>query len=305
MKQISNARWQRWLVAWHFVLLALWMAWAWRLSPWLAAAGWLLVPLASRLCMLPQFLVMARVRRQAGEAPPGAAALARAWWAEAAWAARVFGWWQPFRAQAVPDWLPAPGTPGSGARGVVLVHGFLCNRGFWQPWQRLLRARGHPHVVMTLEPAFGSIDGYAAAIDAAVRCMAEATGQPPLVLAHSMGGLAVRAWLRAMPDAQARVHRVVTIGTPHRGTWAARHAQGPSGMQMRLDSPWLCQLAQDEPPARRRLFVCWRSGCDNVVYPDTAARLEGAEEHRLEAPAHVELAFDKRVVQHTLGLLEL
>ncbi len=306
MEQGSNARWQRWAVLVQVGLAGLWAAALWRVSPLWALAGVSLVVLGWGLALLPQFVLMARVRTRCGEPHPGVLVLLRAWCTEWLWAVRVFGWWQPFRSQALQDWLPeapAPGAPPA-PRGVVLVHGFLCNRGFWTPWLRRLRARGHAHVALDLEPPFASIDAYAPALDAAVRRVHAATGRAPLVLAHSMGGLVVRAWLRAMPDAQARVHRVVTIGTPHHGTWAARRAIGANGAQMRLNAPWLQRLAGDEPPARRALFVCWRSDCDNAVYPDDAARLAGAQEHAVAGLPHVALAFDARVVRATLALLD-
>ena len=72
-------------------------------------------------------------------------------------------------------------------------------------------------MAVNLEPVFGSIDGYAPQIDAAVQQLTETTGLPPLLVCHSMGGLAARAWLKRM-NAESRVHHVVTIGTPHRGT---------------------------------------------------------------------------------------
>lgn len=43
-------------------------------------------------------------------------------------------------------------------RGVVLVHGFMCNRGLWLPWFIPLQARGHAYVAVNLEPVMGSID---------------------------------------------------------------------------------------------------------------------------------------------------
>lgn len=301
---MENACWQRWLVAAHALLLALWLALLWRTSPALALAGLVLVPLASRLLMLPQFLLMAAVRERAGEPRLPAAVLLRAWWAEARWAARVFGWWQPFRHRALPDWLPPASAGAPAARGVVLVHGYLCNRGFWRPWQRLLRARGHAHVALTLEPAFGSIDDYVAAIDTAVRQVEQATGRPPLLVGHSMGGLAIRAWLRATPGAAARVHRVATLGTPHQGTWAAAHARTTNGRQMVLHGPWVEALAAAEPPGLRALFVCWHSEADNVVYPQAAVALAGAQHRAVPGAGHVELAFHPQVLRECLALLD-
>ena len=103
---MTNARWQRWLVAWHGVLVLVWLQGFWQRSVPLALAGLVAVPLLSRLTMLPQFLLMAWVCRHDAAPRLGAARLLRAWWAESRWAALVFGWWQPFRMHAVPDWLP-------------------------------------------------------------------------------------------------------------------------------------------------------------------------------------------------------
>lgn len=300
---MTNARWQRWLVAWHWLLIATWVFFFGQRSAPLALAGLVLVPLLSRLTMLPQFLLMARVCRHDPMPPPAMTRLLRAWWAESRYAGMVFGWWQPFRQYAVPDWLP-PHPSGAGTpRGVVLVHGYLCNRAFWTPWFAPLRARGHAFAAVTLAPAFGSIDAYAPAIDAAVRRVTEATGQAPLIVGHSMGGLAIRAWLRATPGGAQRVHRVVTIASPHHGSWPAMYARTITGRQMRLNSPWLRQLQAQEPPELAAAFICWYSNCDNAVYPPAMAQLAGADNRRLEGVAHIEMAFDARVLGDCLELL--
>jgi len=301
---VTNARWQRWLVAWHGLLIVAWVLGFWPRSPALALAGLVAVPLLSRLCMLPQFVLMAWVCRHDATPRLAPVPLLRAWWAESRWAGQVFGWWQPFRERAVADWLPPLTGDASAPRGVVLVHGFLCNRAFWMPWFALLRARGHGFVAVTLEPAFGSIDDYAATIDAAVRRVAEATGRAPLVVGHSMGGLAIRAWLRARPGADARVHRIVTIGSPHHGTWPAGHARSTNGRQMRLHGPWVRELRAQEPAGRAAAFVCWYSNGDNAVYPPAAAMLDGADNRFIAGVAHVEMAFDARVQGDCLALLQ-
>jgi triacylglycerol lipase len=53
----------------------------------------------------------------------------------------VFCWRQPFFSQRWPDHLPADA---SGRRGVLLVHGFVCNRGLWNPWLQRLQPKGCP-----------------------------------------------------------------------------------------------------------------------------------------------------------------
>jgi triacylglycerol esterase/lipase EstA (alpha/beta hydrolase family) len=186
---------------------------------------------------------------------------------------------------------------------VVLVHGFMCNRGFWGPWLRQLRALGRPCVAINLEPVFASIDAHAPAIDAAVRQLVALTGRPPIVVAHSMGGLAARAWWRAH-GGRNKVAHLVTIASPHRGTWLARFSKRPNGRQMRLHSSWLQALAADEqrrplPPA-----TCWYSNCDNVVFPAKTAALPGADNRFLPGRAHVALAFDPAVFEACVELLD-
>ena len=136
------------------------------------------------------------------------------------------------------------------------------------------------------------------------------TGRAPVLVCHSMGGLVARAWLRAgCHDASGavpridRVARIVTLGSPHRGTWLARASGTPNGRQMRIDSAWLQQLASDSDAAWHARFVCWYSDCDNIVFPVTTAALQGADNRLCPGVAHVALAFDARVMDSTLTSL--
>lgn len=233
--------------------------------------------------------------------------LACAWWHELRTFVAVFVWRQPFRSRAVSD-VPV-GTralPGLAAdrpsRGVVLVHGYCCNRGLWNPWLEQLRARAVPAVAVDLEPVFGSIDDYAPIVEAAVRAMERSTGRAPVLVGHSMGGLAIRAWLRqAGSGAIDRVHHVVTIGSPHHGTWLGRAGHTTNARQMRLHSPWLQALAAAEPPGHWRRFTCFWSHCDNIVFPASSATLPGADNRHLEAVAHVDLVNRREVFAEVLA----
>ena len=251
-----------------------------------------------------EFVCMQHLNRQDAAPRASAPALLRAWVAEMWALLLVFCWRQPFRSHSVPDWLPA--TP-TGQRGVVLVHGLFCNRGVWLPWMAPLRAGGHAFVAVNLEPLLCPIDDYAPQIEAAVRRVTEATGQPPVLIGHSMGGLAVRAWLRSAaqtdPQADARVHSAITLGTPHGGTWWARFSRAANGQQMRIGSAWLAQLQQQEPPQRAGLFTCWYSNCDNVVFPASTAALPGARHCFIDGVAHIQMANHPQVRQACLQAL--
>jgi len=211
-----------------------------------------------------------------------------AWWGEVKAAPRVFGWRQPFRSNALADFLPQPAS--RGRTGVLLVHGFVCNRGLWNPWMARLRAVGVPHVAVNLEPVFGSIDDYVACVEAGVQRLQQATGLAPVVVAHSMGGLALRRWWAEQGDDDQRVHHAITIGTPHRGTWLARFAMTPNGRQMQQASRWLQALAAREPATRAARFTCFYSHCDNIVFPPATGTLPGADNRHVVGAAHVHMA---------------
>ena len=227
----------------------------------------------------------------------------RAWWVESHIAVWVFAWLQPFAWRRWPDTaFPSAGT--SAQRAVVLVHGFVCNRGLWTPWLRELRRREVPYATVNLEPVFGSIDDYAPLIEDAVSRATAATGQPPLLVGHSMGGLAIRAWLRASGGAAVqRVHHIVTLGTPHHGTWLARFSHLTNGQQMRVAGPWLRQLQADEATSACPQFTCWYSNADNIVFPASTATLPGADNRHIAGVPHVAMAFHPKVMADTLKLL--
>ncbi|MFT4243764.1 MAG: alpha/beta fold hydrolase [Acidovorax sp.] len=291
------ARLQRVLALSILVSMAAWLAWRWPHSPVQAVLG-ALAPLAIHLLvMATQFALMHRANRADPAPRARCGQVLAAWWAESMAALAVFGWRQPFRHRSQPDWLPGEPT---GRRGVVLIHGFMCNRGLWLPWFARLRAQGHAYVAVNLEPIMGSIDDYAATIDEAVQRVTQATGRAPVLLCHSMGGLAARAWLRAY-EADARVYRVLTLGTPHGGTWLGRFSSAVNGRQMNLSSDWLQALLRAEPPGRAALFACWYSNCDNIVFPAHTAALAGADNRFAPGLGHVQMAYAPAVVDACLA----
>ncbi len=279
--------------------------WAWLClrngHPGWAAAGVALVLGGHALVLGLEFSLL-RLAHGADDPTPRAsrAQLLRAWWLEVVAAPTVFCWRQPFRSHVWPDHLPADGQ---GRRGVLLVHGFVCNRGIWNPWMQRLRARGTPYVAVNLEPVFGSIDDYIGLIEEAVQALERCTGRSPVIVAHSMGGLAVRRWWAERGD-DDRVHHVLTIGSPHRGTWLARFAMTRNARQMQQISRWLQTLAAREPTGRAGRFTCFYSHCDNIVFPPATATLPGALNRHLPGVPHVHMADRPEPWEALLRLLD-
>lgn len=295
---MTLARIQQGIVAGLACLAMGWIAWTSSDAPGWMLGGLVVIATGHALFLGVEFALMHGVNRSDPSPRASWRQLCRAWLGESLQAPRVFGWRQPFRTQVWPDQLVPAAA--SGRPGVVLVHGFFCNRAFWNPWLQRLRAAGQAHAAVTLEPVFGGIDDYVPLIDAAVRQMFAATGRPVRLVCHSMGGLAVRAWLR-QPGAEAMVAQVVTLGTPHHGTWLGRFGTSRNARQMQLGSRWLQALASAESQGLRARFVCYYSNCDNIVFPTRTATLEGADNRFVPGLAHVAMAFDARVMEEILA----
>jgi hypothetical protein len=98
---------------------------------------------------------------------------------------------------------------------------------------------------------------------------------------------------------------VITIGSPHQGTWLARYGHTVNGKEMRLDSPWLAGIAAAEPSLRSANFTCFYGRCDNIVFPAASGTLRGAVNVHVPGTAHVHMAFRDvvfREVRQWLGV---
>lgn len=298
----SLARLQQVLAVGTLVFTAVWLIGWWPHSRLVAVLGALLSLGGYALVLGLEGMAAALLNRGDAAPPLGWRGLAGAWWQEVRVAPRVFAWHQPFRWASLPD----DAEPSDGrVPAVVFVHGFVCNRGIWLPWMRRLRREGIPYVSVNLEPVFGDIDGYIPLMSDAVRRAHALTGQPPVLVCHSMGGLVARAWRATEPGMP--VHKVVTIGSPHRGTWLGRFSRVANGRQMRQDGEWLQALHRREaeiaPQNAYADFVCWYSNADNIVFPASTATLPGADNRHVPGVAHVALAFHPTVMDESLSIV--
>jgi triacylglycerol esterase/lipase EstA (alpha/beta hydrolase family) len=282
-------------------------AWAWLKvgSPFIALALGLGAAVLVRLLIFSNnFLLSAR---SASATPPEFRLGARAW-------LRLFGeefaasmlqtsWIMP---RAAPRQVVYPGSP---RPPVLLLHGYGCNSGYWTHLAPLLDAERISYATLDLEPITGDIDGYVPLVQRAADKLLAATGAPQLmVVAHSMGGLVARAWLRK--HGTARVARVITLGTPHHGTCLASFGVGRNAAQMRragtadgLECDWLRELAANEDAAMRALITSIYTHHDNIIAPQTSSVLEGARNIELGGVGHVALGRNRRVLARVMDEL--
>jgi triacylglycerol esterase/lipase EstA (alpha/beta hydrolase family) len=204
--------------------------------------------------------------------------------------------------RAAPRQVIYPGAP---AAPVLMLHGYGCNSGYWAALTPLLDAAGISHATLDLAPLTSDIDDYVPQVQRAAEALCAAAGAAQLVIvAHSMGGLVARAWMR--DHGAARVARVITLGTPHHGTCLAGFGVGRNAAQMRracadgAESAWLRALAAGESAATRALLTSIYTHHDNIVSPQTSSFLDGARNIALGGVGHVALGRNRRVLARVM-----
>lgn len=201
-------------------------------------------------------------------------------------------------------WMGSDRLGHCGARRLplLLIHGYQCNRGTWLWMRARLEAAGWTVATHNLEPVYGDIDGYAEGIARRVDEVLAATGAPQLVLvAHSMGGLACRAYLRRYGN--DRVAKLVTLGSPHQGTLLAPLGLGRNAFQMRQGGTWLARLAAEDRLPGSSLSIY--SHHDNYVFPpSSASHLHGARHLELGGIGHLAMVLSPVVLRQLREELE-
>jgi len=182
---------------------------------------------------------------------------------------------------------------------VLMVHGYGANGGFWVHLAAQLEAQGYSHATVDLEPTFGDIEDFAVQLEAAVQALlAASSSEKVIIVAHSMGGLVARAWMRRF--GAAHVARLITLGTPHFGTDLAQKAPGHNARQMQRNGEWLARLDADDR-AQRRLITSIYSWHDNIIAPQDSCHLPGAHNIALHGIGHVALGRHPEIAKHILA----
>ena len=286
------------------LVAALLIARGWTPAAACAAAVGLLV-LVRALVVTNNFRMSARAASAVPpECRPGLAGWLRLWGEEFAASMLQSSWYTPRGAARQVIFEDTAALP------VLLLHGYGCNSGFWQQLGARLEAARISHATVDLGPVTGDIDGYGVQVAAAAESLLAASGAAQLnIVAHSMGGLAARAWLRNDPHALARTARLITLGTPHHGTVLANLGVGLNARQMRCSkagepSAWLRALAAGESAAARARMVSIWTYHDNIVAPQRSSCLDGATNIALSGVGHVALGSNRRVLDCVLRQLQ-
>lgn len=186
--------------------------------------------------------------------------------------------------------IEAAGTP------ILLVHGIVDNHSTFAVLRRALRRCGFGRVTSVNYGWLGhDVRSLAAQLGRRVEQLCDETGYERLhVVGHSLGGLIARYYIQRL-GGDARVHTLVTLGSPHHGTRWAEAVPHRLVRQLRPGSDLFNEL--DEPCSGcHTRFVSFWSDLDQVIIPQRNAKLGHPDLHtrnifvrgvgHLSLPAH-------------------
>jgi triacylglycerol esterase/lipase EstA (alpha/beta hydrolase family) len=178
---------------------------------------------------------------------------------------------------------------------IILLHGFAMNRTQWIWMARRLRARGHGPIYGINYFSFARIDRAARRLARFVEDVRTREGELRIdIVAHSMGGLVARYYIERLSGSK-HVERLVTIGTPHRGTRIGWFGALLPGARDLLGSSAL--LADLGPVRAGADYTSIWSRADAVVQPpESASIVPAGSDEVFSNLGHLSLVLSPRVV---------
>lgn len=218
----------------------------------------------------------------------------------------------------------AGGSSGSGSppggEPVLLVHGYMDtgDTPWWDVVTGYLLDVGYSRDRISVL-SLGEVPGtttdsprkYADAVGDRLESMYDEHGSEVDIVAHSMGGLDSR-WCVEKQDGAGYVDDLITLGTPHQGTYAAYLGYlTPGGRDMVPGSEFLEEL-NDGTLAEGLDYHAYWSHADELIDPSRYAKLPAPERDSVEMARnentgyqeHIQLVFDRTVFDQYYGFLD-
>jgi triacylglycerol lipase len=123
-----------------------------------------------------------------------------------------------------------------------------------------------------------------------------APGQSIDLLGFSMGGIVGRYYLQRL-GGLSRVHRFITISSPHQGTWTAYLLRRKGVRQMRPNSGFLKDLDSDSARFEGGRFTSIWTPTDLMIVPAKSSVIPHAKTVRIVVTHHARMAGNHRVMR--------
>ncbi len=176
---------------------------------------------------------------------------------------------------------------------LIFVHGLGGNRGNFLLMSWYLRLLGRKRSYSIHFGAGQTVHSMTAALARFIRKVQKVTGERKVaIVAHSLGGLIVRLAMREYRLSPA-VETLITLGTPHHGTYSARYANTAITRDIRPDSRLIRDLGRQPWPRGVRGVSFW-SRSDIMILPPESAALDGTVQIEMTPFTHYSYLIDPR-----------
>ena len=184
---------------------------------------------------------------------------------------------------------------------ILFVHGWSESSSLWNTMIANFEKDGYPKSYLSAYTYNTSTSNKTLAeteVKSKVEALKKATGATKVdIIAHSMGSLNSRWYVKFVSGGEANVDDWVSLGGPNHGTETANFCFSTACVEMRVGSKFLGELnAGDETPGAVN-YGTWWSPCDEIINPDSSVALSGATNTKTACISHVGLTTDKTVYE--------
>jgi pimeloyl-ACP methyl ester carboxylesterase len=188
---------------------------------------------------------------------------------------------------------PAPVEPGTpdGYPPLLFVHGLGGGRGDFLPMAGYLWVRGRKRSYRVHFDGGTPPQEQASQLAAFVEEVLEVTGESQVeIVAHSLGGVAARLAILDH-DLGPVVKTLITLGSPHGGTYPARYGNTLTTRDLRPESELIVRLSEAGWPEDVRGVTLY-SHSDLVILPALSAAVPGTEQRDMTPFTHYSYLID-------------
>ncbi len=186
---------------------------------------------------------------------------------------------------------------------ILLIHGYMMRGWTLMYLKKRLQKDGWNNVyTWSYIPPFKKIPYYAGQLESKVSDILKETSQAKIILiCHSMGGLLARYYISHLKG-KSYVEKLITIGTPHKGTQLWSFTYSPCGTDLRPGSNFLKKL-KPIPATIKTLSIF--SSFDEIILPYQNSSLKGRNilNKEFDNLGHMRLVFSAQVYEEIQSFL--
>lgn len=186
---------------------------------------------------------------------------------------------------------------------VLLIHGFNGTPAIFSGMSVYLAKAGWVVYDLTLVPSNGELGIDQLAQQVADYIAKTFTPEQPLdLIGFSMGGIVSRYYVQRLGGID-RVQRLLTIASPHHGTWTAYALERAGCIQLRPESTFLQDLNRDAVVLEKLNFTSIWTPFDLMIVPANSSKMSVGREVQVPVLYHDWMPTDTRSLEAVVAAL--